>query len=681
MKLVDIIKGLRPTKAALLRNIRIAGWTMHGVLAFVWVSSLFSSSDAVGAWAQIIGWGYALGVLVAAVALGIIWCIKRSLPLSLVSAIVAACCVLALCTFGVCALSLETPLLSAYTRMQTNLGCAEITLHGQPSHIICDEPGERYFVRGEFAKNVPPKIELAIRMAEDLNENHGVLFVEPGDQIRAILHAGSRGGASNLCEQFTRRLLGIPHQKSGLGRFLGKFKVLSGCLVLRGRISQHDLLAAYASATYLGSVGNADLDGFPVASQAFFGRKMDDLDLTSAVVLASLVQQPARFFPLCRPGEPEEKAEERRERLRARLQRVTANGVRHHLLSQQKADEILATWEGELVSREKMMEVLPPSIRLVREDIRKHVPDRDARFLRVQSSFDPDIQAVAERGLASGLIHIQPLLPPALREQATADISVLDATTGNRVAAVNLTSVATDLGSFVKPIIYALAIERGLLANMGAVIEGERANVALACSHRGPAHFLVSRLSAHSYSNFLALAGFSVINPALVETGDTYLSAADGSGISADLNQAGAALRMFGQKRPGVWVEPNFTPQITDMATGQVLYRSRSRTLLRASAATEVGAALELTGKIGTARAELHDIADSHGIRAKTATPHTMRHGVPVGGGGVFCGAFDRNYLVVVRLRLINGDIPLDGAAGCFIAHDVLQGIYDLKSR
>jgi hypothetical protein len=137
---------------------------------------------------------------------------------------------------------------------------------------------------------------------------------------------------------------------------------------------------------------------------------------------------------------------------------------------------------------------------------------------------------------------------------------------------------------------------------------------------------------------------------------------------------------MFAYRRPGVWVEPDFTPQIADRSSGQILYQAPSRTLLNASTASEVGDALELTGKIGTTKAELHDFAEL-GVRSKTGTPHTMRKGVPVGGGGVFCGAFDRNYVVVVRLRLTDGDIPLDGVAGCRIVHNILQGIYDLKSH
>src|ERR1039458_4672398 len=287
MNVVDAIQSRRPTRTAILRNISIAGWTMHGVLVLIWISSLVSSSDQVGEWAQVLGWGYALGVLIAAVVLGVSWCSDRSLPLSLAPAIIAACCVLALCTFGACALVLERQLLNAYERMQGNLGCAEISLPGEASHIVCDQQGQRYSVRGEPVNSVPPNVELAVRMAEDLHENQGVIFVEPADQIRAMLHPMTQG-SSNVCGQVSRKLLGIPHEKRGLGRFIGKFKVLAGCLVLSGRVPQRGLLAAYVGSVNCGTVGDADLDGFPVAAQAFFGRYMADLDLTASVVLASI---------------------------------------------------------------------------------------------------------------------------------------------------------------------------------------------------------------------------------------------------------------------------------------------------------------------------------------------------------------------------------------------------------
>ena len=110
MNVIATIQSHRPTRAAILRNISIAGWTMHSVLGLVWICSLFTSSDQVGEWAQILGWGYGLGVFVVAVVLGVSWCLKRSLPLSLAKARNHRCLLrfLRFCTFGVCALSTGT---------------------------------------------------------------------------------------------------------------------------------------------------------------------------------------------------------------------------------------------------------------------------------------------------------------------------------------------------------------------------------------------------------------------------------------------------------------------------------------------------------------------------------------------------------------------------------------------
>ena len=101
---------------------------------------------------------------------------------------------------------------------------------------------------------------------------------------------------------------------------------------------------------------------------------------------------------------------------------------------------------------------------------------------------------------------------------------------------------------------------------------------------------------------------------------------------SASPDQIAAALRMFGYRRPGVLVEPDFTPQITDRLSGQVLYHAQSRTLLNVKrTASDVGAALELKRRrSGTIKAELHDLSRL-GVRSKTGTPHTIRNGVPVG--------------------------------------------------
>jgi len=669
----------QPGAAWVATRLHSGAKSLNAALAVVWISSLYFPADSIGAWGRILAGGYALGAAAAIVLCVTALVLRRHIPWAIATGLVALGCLGAVCIYGVSAWALEGRLLEEHHRLAKMLGCVDVSIANNRDFIVCSASTN---VDGQLSLrdqpvSLPPNVEQAFRAAEDVYQDRELISLDVDGKVRAIMHPNSSGG-SGVCEQYARILLGVPHLRRGIGRYIGKIKVIAGCIVLDGVLSREEQIAAYGSVTDFGSVGNITIQGAPTAARVLFNKDIAILTPTEAFTLASLVRAPGIYFPIARPGEPAEAADGRKERLRSHLQNVVKNAVRHGLLKQADGEEILCTFGETLVSPEQLLQQLPPSIRLLGDAINDQVPDRAQRFLSINSAYDPTIQAMAEKGVASGLDAVKRRLPNELRSQVKADVAILDLH-GRIVASVNLSGIPSDVGSAHKPNLFAFALEERYLGSMTSLVAGMSADRALAESNRVAAHALVAEVTPHSYANLLALEGFKVENPAISETRG-FNSVADGSGISASPEVLAASMRMFSNVEPGQYVLPTVLPEIRDAITGETIARVVPRRVFPAWAAREVGNALLLTPKIGTARAALGDLARAHPLAAKSGTPHfKAKDGRIRGAGGAWCATFDDQNVVVVRTSLQTTEIPLDGGvAGCLVARDVLENIYSI---
>ncbi len=653
--------------------------SVNAALAVVWISSLYFPADSIGAWGRILAGGYALGAAAAIVLCASALVLRRRIPWAIATGLVALGCLAAICIYGFSAWALEDRLLEEHHRLVKMLGCTDVSLTTGGDFTVCTTSSN---IDGQLslrdqAVALPPNVEQAFRAAEDVYQDRELISLDVDGKVRAIMHPNSSGG-SGVCEQYARILLGVPHHRRGIGRYIGKIKVIAGCIVLDGVLSREEQIAGYGNVTDFGSVGNITIQGVSAAARVLFNKDIASLTPTEAFTLASLVRAPGSYFPIARPGEPAKAADGRRERLRSHLQNVVRNAVRHGLMKTADGEEILGTFGESLVSPKQLVQQLPPTIKLLEDAINDRVADRAQRFLAINSAYNPTVQVMAEKGVVTGLNAVKRRLPDALRSQVKADVAILDLH-GNIVALVNLSGMPSDVGSAHKPNLFAFALEKRRLDTMASLVAGMPAERALAESNRVAAHALVAEVTPHAYANLLALEGFKVENPAISETSG-FDSVADGSGISASPEVLAASMRMFSNVDPGQFVPPTLLPEIRDAITGEVIASVLPRRVFPAWTAREVGDALLLTPKIGTARAALGDLAKTHPLAAKSGTPHfKAKDGRIRGAGGAWCATFDDQFVVVVRTSLQTTEIPLDGGvAGCLVAHDVLYNIYSM---
>jgi membrane peptidoglycan carboxypeptidase len=136
---------------------------------------------------------------------------------------------------------------------------------------------------------VPVHVENAVLAAEDRSFRSN-----PGFDIGAIARAageqvtGGSGGGSTITQQYIKVVTG--HDEYSL---LRKFRELIVAAKITKRVSKDQILQDYLNTIYLGRGAY----GIQAASQAYFGKNVQNLTVSEAAVLAGLIRSPFGLDP------------------------------------------------------------------------------------------------------------------------------------------------------------------------------------------------------------------------------------------------------------------------------------------------------------------------------------------------------------------------------------------------
>ncbi len=302
-------------------------------------------------------------------------------------------------------------------------------------------------------------------------QHHGV---DPIGVARAVVRnlflGGFREGASTITQQLARN--SFPLGGKNLHR-----KLIEAALAFRieTELSKEEILEAYMNRIYFGS----GTYGIEAASQTYFGKPASRLSLHEAATLAGLIRSPNRFSPLINPQGSV------RERI-AVLGRMCDIGLVTRAQRDEAQTQELVTSAAPHVSPENnwAMDAILRDLDLVLDP-----GQMDAGGLKIYSTIDGDLQKSAEESVARRLrdIEAQPGYPhqpagaftgkvldaeksvPYLEAAALA----MDNKTGGIRAIVGGRDYdrskfhrallgRRQIGSTVKPFVYAEAFEKGL---------------------------------------------------------------------------------------------------------------------------------------------------------------------------------------------------------------------------
>ena len=216
----------------------------------------------------------------------------------------------------------------------------------------------------------------------------------PGAALRNLRAGSWEEGFSTITMQLARNVFPdrISREKRGLAGLVRKVKEAKVARAIESRYSKDKILELYLNQINLGNGAY----GVETASQRYFGKSVQDLNLAEAATLAALPKAPARYNPRRFP----ERAIQRRNTV---IEVMRRNGA----ISD--ADASLAkAYPLRLGSKTESGEVAPYFVEWVRQQLDEKFGARlYEQGLKVFTTIDLEMQSAAERALENQLRAIE----------------------------------------------------------------------------------------------------------------------------------------------------------------------------------------------------------------------------------------------------------------------------------
>jgi penicillin-binding protein 1C len=355
---------------------------------------------------------------------------------------------------------------------------------------------------------VPQEFVDALLMHEDQYFHRHAGF-NPAALARAALSSysgGPRIGGSTITMQLARLMYGLNTRSVS-----GKLQQIARAVQLEMCYSKRDLLEAHLNLMPYG--GN--IQGIGAASLIYFDKSAARLDLAESLALVLIPQSPARRAPFGLEGEE----------LRSARQRLFARWIEEHPRAADSAQHVgMALQFGSL----RELPFGAPHF----TDYVLQTSDGHA----IRTTLDSRLQSLTERVLAhyvrqrssTGIHNASALLVDYRDMSVRAMVGSADFSSAEIDGQVNGTLAKRSPGSALKPFIYALAIDQGLIHPLtvlkdaptsfgpyspenfdGRFVGPITATEALARSRNVPAVSLSAQLTQPSLYEFLKVAGIS----------------------------------------------------------------------------------------------------------------------------------------------------------------------------
>ncbi len=286
-------------------------------------------------------------------------------------------------------------------------------------------------------------------------------FEHVGVDVTAILRAiwadirskSFAQGGSTITQQLTRTLFLDPDKS--LRR---KIREAVLAIQIENRYTKEEILELYCNQIYLGS----GVYGVEAAAQKYFGIRARDLDVAQSALIAGLPKAPSSYDPLRFP----ERARQRRSVVLGRMVRAGVIGVDE--MARAEASGLSLATGGVASNR------APYVVEHLRQQLEETYGSEAVyqRGLEVRTTLDLEVQAAAEKALASGLEQVARSYGKAKGALLQGAVVALDARTGGILAMVGGADFSKSQfnralqaqrqpGSGIKPLIFACAIEAG----------------------------------------------------------------------------------------------------------------------------------------------------------------------------------------------------------------------------
>ena len=309
-------------------------------------------------------------------------------------------------------------------------------------------------------ESVPQHVVDAIVATEDR-----AFFEHEGVSLRGITRAAFtdlkkgtlHAGGSTLTQQLVKNFYLNPERT-----FRRKAIEAVMAVVLEARYSKNEILEAYLNEIYLGQNGSVQIVGVEQASQAYFGKRVNNLDLSEAATLAGIIRSPNYYSPLRHP----DRATERRNVILGVMRDIgKIDGTRY-------AAAIAAPMTVNKYPR--AIRSAPYFVDLVLKELRETYPETQltSEGLRIFTTLDAMMQREAETSLNQGIESLRDRYARLKRKEESPEGAILTIQPGTGYVKVlvggrdyrrsqfnRVFQARRQPGSLFKPFVYAAAMD------------------------------------------------------------------------------------------------------------------------------------------------------------------------------------------------------------------------------
>lgn len=309
---------------------------------------------------------------------------------------------------------------------------------------------------------IPPQCKDALLAIEDPNflDHAGISFTS---LIRAMVanlrHGRFAQGGSTITQQLVKNYF-LTEEKT----VKRKLTEIAMAFLVERRASKEDILETYLNLIYMGQNGPFEVRGFAAASQHYFAKPIDSLDLPECALLAAVLNSPGLYNPFTRP----EAATKRRARV---LEKMHETGRIDDESSTRAAAAPLPKHPARI-----MTEPAPYFVKAVRKELEALQLD-PTQGLRVYTTLDLRAQEAAQKSVRAGLERLETTNKLIAKIKASgknleALLVASDPSSGFITAIVGGRSYTAtqynraiesrrQIGSVMKPFVYLTALESG----------------------------------------------------------------------------------------------------------------------------------------------------------------------------------------------------------------------------
>ena len=237
--------------------------------------------------------------------------------------------------------------------------------------------------------DVPERVRQAFLAIEDARfyEHGGVDYKGVARAVWLIAKTGSKEGVpggSTITQQVARQIYLSPEVS-----YTRKFAEMLLAMKMERELSKDEIFELYLNKSFFGNRSY----GVAAASEFYYGKQLDELDLDEIASLAAIPKFPSSGNPITNP----ERARIRRDYVLERMaelgfisaaEAAGAQAVAMHASPHERPVEVYAPYVAEMV-RQEMIE--------------RYGGDVLTRGYHVTTTIDPEMQAAADRAVRSGL--------------------------------------------------------------------------------------------------------------------------------------------------------------------------------------------------------------------------------------------------------------------------------------